>query len=363
MSISYRDSGVDVEKGDALVDWLKASDAESDSVAESSGAPSGNAATKLKKNLISGIGGFAALFRMPSTAEFPQIKKPVLVSSTDGVGTKIKLAADFRSHRSVGQDLVAMCVNDLVCVGAHPLFFLDYYATAKLELQAAREFLTGVRAACAASRCILIGGETAEMPGIYHGSDFDAAGFVVGIVDEDQTLGPDRVKAGMVALGLASSGFHSNGYSLLRKLYEAELTEELAKGKLGPISSGLLEPTRLYVDVVLRMVEEDLVQAAAHITGGGFDNVARVLPNGMALRVADWTWPEAFVDVQRRSGLSREEMLKTLNCGVGMVLILDPRHRARAVQIAEAAGVRVFDVGEVENQDGPGEPTVIYGRS
>ncbi|RYZ64506.1 MAG: phosphoribosylformylglycinamidine cyclo-ligase, partial [Proteobacteria bacterium] len=228
--IDYKASGVDVEAGDELVEWLK----ESGSKTRSPHAD----------RLVSGIGGFAAMFRIG----FPEMKKPCLVSSTDGVGTKIKLAAQFKMYEGVGQDLVAMCINDLVCCGAQPLFFLDYYATGKLELEAAKSFLTGVRNACHASGAALIGGETAEMPGVYHGDDFDAAGFSVGIVDEEKALGRHRVSVGDHVIGVSSSGFHSNGYSLLRKVFEGDLEEwrEI-----------LMTPTHLYASLVLELAKEN----------------------------------------------------------------------------------------------------------
>jgi len=333
MSINYKTAGVDVEAGDRLVDWLK----------DSAPATSPHA-----DKLVSGIGGFAAIFRL----RFPEMKKPCLVSSTDGVGTKIKLAALFKTYETVGQDLVAMCVNDLVCGGAEPLFFLDYYATGKLDLEAAKSFLTGVRRACHDSGCALIGGETAEMPGVYHGNDFDAAGFAVGIVDEDEILGAHRVRVGDQVLGVSSSGFHSNGYSLLRKVFESDLEQW---------RETLLRPTHLYARMVLELTRAKLVSAVANITGGGMENIPRVMPKGTVLPLVDWGWPEPFKVVQDRSGMSREEMLKTLNCGIGLALIVSSAQAAEVEKRVRAQGYLVHPLGRIEAApDADAEPEVLY---
>ena len=336
--MTYKEAGVDVEAGDRLVDWLQAS----------GGAPKGQQATPHADKIVSGIGGFAALFRFP----FGHLKKPCLVASTDGVGTKIKLAADFKTYEGVGQDLVAMCVNDLVCCGAEPLFFLDYYATSKLDLEAAQSFLKGVRQACHASSCALIGGETAEMPGLYQPGDFDAAGFAVGVVDEDDRLGPHRVAPGSVVLGISSSGFHSNGYSLLRKAFAEDL--EVWKDVL-------MAPTHLYASLVLGLKRENALQAVANITGGGMENLPRAMPPGTRLRLLDWAWPEPFLEVQDRTGLSREEMLKTLNCGIGLALVVESRFVDACESAARAQGYSTYRLGEVERGDDPAaEAAVIY---
>lgn len=331
--MNYKKAGVDVEAGDQLVDWLK----------ESAPRVSPHA-----DKLISGIGGFAAVFRL----RFPEMKKPCLVSSTDGVGTKIKLAAHFQKYDTVGQDLVAMCVNDLVCCGAEPLFFLDYYATGKLELEAAKSFLDGVRRACHVSGAALIGGETAEMPGVYHGRDFDAAGFAVGIVDEDEILGPHRVKVGDQVLGVSSSGFHSNGYSLLRKAFEADLDQW---------RDTLMTPTHLYAKLVLELTRAKLVSAVANITGGGMENIPRVMPKGTRLPLLDWAWPEPFCVVQDRTGMSRIEMLKTLNCGVGLALVVAPEKAVEVEAKVRAHGFDVMPLGKLESAaSSEAEPEVIY---
>ncbi len=337
---SYRDAGVDVEAGDSLVDWLVESD---------DAAPVGSAQkTPRADQVVSGIGGFAAVFR----AQFSHMKKPCLVAATDGIGTKILLAAEAKRYSEVAQDLVAMCVNDLVCSGAEPLFFLDYYATSKLEPQAAKEFLSGVRTACNSVNCALIGGETAEMPGVYKPGDFDAAGFSVGVVDEDEMLGPKKVSIGDHVIGISSSGFHSNGFSLLRKLFENDLSKWL---------DTLLTPTALYVNLVLEISKVKRLNAAAHITGGGMENLPRVLPAGTEVKLLDWAWPDAFLEVQDRSHLSREEMLKTLNCGVGMALVC----KAADVQFVESVilkhGFRSIPLGRVEAaSDSGASAQVVY---
>jgi phosphoribosylformylglycinamidine cyclo-ligase len=285
--------------------------------------------------LVSGIGGFAALFR----ADFKDMSEPCLVSCTDGVGTKIKLAVHFDSYKEVAQDMVAMCVNDLICCGARPLFFLDYYASGRLRLPAAKDFLSGVQAACVESDCALIGGETAEMPGVYDGNDFDCAGFSVGVVDRPKALGAHLVKPGMKLLGVASYGFHSNGFSLLRKVFAADLDSWKAE---------LLRPTALYVKLVGAANEAGGVKAIAHITGGGMDNVPRVLPKGTVAKLKSWPVPAQFLEVKKRSGMTWKSMLTTLNCGIGMVWVVDPAKFDTLAGLCAKFGHKAFDLGEVE---------------
>lgn len=331
MTIDYKQAGVDVEAGDALVDWL-----------QTSGAKMPHA-----DRVVSGIGGFASLFRM----DFPQMKKPCLVTCTDGVGTKVKLAARYRRFEGVGQDLVAMCVNDLVCCGGQPLMFLDYYAVGKLDLADARAFLNSVRAACVASDCNLVGGETAEMPGVYQVGDFDCAGFAVGVVDQDEAIGPQRVRHGDVLIGVSSSGFHSNGYSLLRKVFEADLDQW---------ADELLKPTALYVKLMKDVMSEKLAHAAAHITGGGLENLPRVLQAGQVARVRMWKLPAAFEEVRKRAGLSEEALVKTLNGGIGFVLVVPPENAARIKSLVAKHGYESFDLGRVEQAtEAKAEPSVI----
>ncbi|MCC6137477.1 MAG: phosphoribosylformylglycinamidine cyclo-ligase [Bdellovibrionaceae bacterium] len=321
--MDYKQSGVDVEKGDQFVDWIQDTQFK------------GPYADKM----ISGVGGFASIMRF----DFPEYKEPCLVSSTDGVGTKVKLATHFNSFEGVGQDLVAMCVNDLACCGAQPLFFLDYYATGKLNLDHAKPFLAGVRKACEFVGAQLVGGETAEMPGVYQNNDFDCAGFTVGIVDKKNILGPDKVQDGDVVLGVSSSGFHSNGFSLLRKVF----ADDLDKWK-----KELLEPTALYVPLVMQLMKIG-VHAVAHITGGGMENIPRVIPKGLSLTLNDWQWPEAFLEVQKRTGMTKHKMLETLNCGIGLVIMIPADKKADAQKIILENKFKSYDLGIMEKSDTP----------
>lgn len=317
---SYKQSGVDVTAGDDLVDWL--SDA--------------NKRSKHHQNrIVSGIGGFASLFDI----RFPEMKKPLLVTCTDGVGTKVKLAAQYKSYRGVAQDCVAMCVNDLICTGGEPLLFLDYYATGKLNLSAAQEFLSGLKDACEKSHCALVGGETAEMPGVYQDNDFDVAGFAVGVVDEEKTFGAHRVQKGDVLIGVPSSGFHSNGYSLLRKVFSQDLDQW---------KDFLLKPTELYVEFLSQFKKQGEVHAVSHITGGGIENIPRVLPENLTWSSKDWEIPSEFLEVQKRTGMTREELKKTLNCGIGLVLVLPPSSANAAKALIEKQYGRYFDLGEMK---------------
>ncbi|MBX2986412.1 MAG: phosphoribosylformylglycinamidine cyclo-ligase [Bdellovibrionaceae bacterium] len=318
MAIDYKQAGVDVEAGDALVDWLQAS-----------GGKKAHA-----DRVVSGIGGFASLFRI----DFPQMKKPCLITCTDGVGTKVKIASRFRRFEGVGQDLVAMCVNDLICCGGEPLQFLDYYAVGKLDLADAKAFLDSVRRACDESDCALTGGETAEMPGVYQAGDFDCAGFAVGIVDQEDMLGPQRVRVGDVLIGVSSSGFHSNGYSLLRRLFESDLEAW---------ADELLKPTALYVRLMKDLRQGHLVHAAAHITGGGIDNIPRALPEGTVADIGAWDFPPAFAEAQKRAGLDDLAMMKTLNCGIGFVLVAPSGNAAAVRAVIEKHRFRAYDLGQV----------------
>jgi phosphoribosylformylglycinamidine cyclo-ligase len=316
--VDYKSAGVDVEAGDALVDWL-----------QETGSPQPHA-----DKIVSGIGGFASLFR----ADFAHLKKPCLVTCTDGVGTKVKIAAQFDRYEGIGQDLVAMCVNDLICTGGEPLMFLDYYATGKLDLKAAKGFLQSVRKACADSDCALVGGETAEMPGVYREKDFDCAGFAVGVVDEEQTLGAHRVQKNDILIGVSSSGFHSNGYSLLRRVFENDLEKW---------ADELLKPTALYVKLFKELKKTVGLHALAHMTGGGIENVPRILPTQLQWQRKDWAWPESFREVQRRTQMSDEQMMKTLNCGVGLVLVIPPEEKSAARSVIERFGFQSFELGDL----------------
>ena len=319
--MDYKEAGVDIQAGDELVDWLKKT--------QPSQQPH-------QDRLVSG--GFASLFRIG----FPEMSDPCLVTSTDGVGTKLKIAIETQNFSTIGQDLVAMCVNDLVCCGAKPLLFLDYYATGKLRLEEAKSFLNGVRQACIDSDCLLAGGETAEMPGMYQGGDFDCAGFSVGVVDREKSIGSHRVEPGQKLIALKSSGFHSNGYSLVRKLFAEDLNEWVET---------LLKPTRLYPKVMNALLQKNLIQAAAHITGGGLDNLLRVLPDQIIANIDRWSWDKEFVEAQKRSALSETEMLKTFNCGVGMILVVQPDQVSSVHQICKEMNFESFDLGDLSKGD------------
>ncbi len=332
MKQSYKDSGVDVDAGDRLVSWLQADQRQQ----------------PWQSRILDGMGGFAALFR----GDFPEMKKPVLVACTDGVGTKVLLASEYQRMQGVGQDLVGMCVNDLICTGGMPLFFLDYYAVGKLDETQAQAFLTSVREACSEAECALIGGETAEMPGVYQVGHFDCAGFAVGVVDEDRRLGAHRVRPGDVAIGVSSNGFHSNGYSLLRKIFAADV---------GPWLDTLLKPTALYVKLAKALGQESLVHALAHITGGGMENLPRVLPAGVHLKLRRWQWPEAFVEVHKRTGMSEIEMLQTLNCGVGLCVFTSPVNSQRVHELIAAHGYTAIDLGEVLPASESSEASPTFG--
>ena len=321
--MDYKSAGVDVEKGDQLVDWIQETHVKG----------------PLDAKMISGVGGFASIMRF----DFPEYKEPCIVSGTDGVGTKLKIAVHFNEYNFIGQDLVAMCVNDLACCGAKPLFFLDYFATGKLELDQARPFLAGVRKACIEVGAQLIGGETAEMPGVYHGRDFDCAGFAVGVVDRPQILGSHRVQDGDVVIGVASSGFHSNGFSLLRKVFENDLDQWKKE---------LLEPTALYTNLVLDLQKLG-VHAVAHITGSGMENIPRILPEGLSIRLKDWAWPAPFLEVQKRTGMTKKQMLGTLNCGVGLTVVGLPKDRKAFEETIQKHGFKYYDLGVVEKNSTP----------
>lgn len=321
---NYKDSGVDVDTGDALVDWLQ--------VDHGLKNPHQN-------RILSGIGGFASLFR----ADFPEMKKPCLVTCTDGVGTKVKLASYFNDFSGIGQDLVAMCVNDLICTGGKPLLFLDYYAVGKLDLEVAKSFLQSVRKACHDSDCALVGGETAEMPGVYKNGDFDCAGFAVGIVDEEKTLGAHRVRVGDRVLGISSSGCHSNGYSLLREIFKMDLDQYRKE---------LLEPTALYVKVSQELIHQCQINAFAHITGGGIENIPRVLSENTRVRITPWEFSSFFKEVQSRTQMSYREMVNTLNCGIGFVVICPESDQEKVRGIVTKHQFKIYDLGFVESSQG-----------
>lgn len=323
--MDYRLSGVNIAESEKLVQWLQ----------KKTSVASVNSGKKLK--VLSGIGGYTGLFQ----AMFPDMKEPCLSASTDGVGTKLKLATHFQRYKEVGQDLVAMCVNDLICSGAKPLFFMDYYACGQIRQKQAREFLSGVQKACEQSQCVLLGGETAEMPDCYTGFNFDCAGFVVGVVEHSKILGAHKVKVGDRLIGVSSSGFHSNGFSLLRKVFQKDLHQW---------EEELLRPTALYVSLALDLFKMEGVKAISHITGGGMDNVPRVLPQRSRAEIKKWEMPVAFREVQKRTGVNNMEMLKTFNCGIGLVLVVSSSAFKQIQQIVKAKGFSSLDMGYVATQ-------------
>ncbi|MCK0769067.1 phosphoribosylformylglycinamidine cyclo-ligase [Chromohalobacter canadensis] len=329
-SLSYKDAGVDIDAGNALVERIK-----------------GVAKRTSRPEVMGGLGGFGALCQLPSG-----YREPVLVSGTDGVGTKLRLAMDLERHDTIGIDLVAMCVNDLVVAGAEPLFFLDYYATGKLDVEIAADVVTGIGEGCAQAGCSLIGGETAEMPGMYAGSDYDLAGFCVGVVEKSEILDGSRVAEGDVLLGLAASGPHSNGYSLIRKILDvsqADLDTEIDGVTL---RDALLAPTRIYVKPLLSLIKDSdvAVHALSHITGGGLlENVPRVLPDTLTARIdaASWTRPAVFDWLQREGNVDEHEMHRVLNCGIGMVVVVPAAQAEHAQATLEAAGETVHRLGDI----------------
>ena len=333
--VTYADAGVDIDAGNALVDRIKPA-----------------AKRTVRPGVMAGLGGFGALFDLKGAGYV----NPILVAATDGVGTKLRIAIDTGNVDGVGIDLVAMCVNDLVCQGAEPLFFLDYFATGKLDTDSAARIIEGIAEGCVRSGCALIGGETAEMPGMYPDGDFDLAGFAVGAMERGQDL-PAGVAVGDVLLGLASDGVHSNGYSLVRKLVEMsglgwDADCPWAESTLG---AALLTPTRLYVKQALAAVRAGGVHALAHITGGGLtENIPRVLPEdmGVAIDLDAWELPPVFKWLAAQGGMAEAEMLKTFNCGIGMVLAVDAAQADAVQELLEGEGETVSRLGHVTDTSG-----------
>ena len=338
-SLSYKDAGVDIDAGNALIEKIK-----------------GAAKRTRRPEVMAGLGGFGALFELPTG-----YKQPVLVSGTDGVGTKLCLALDHGKHDSVGIDLVAMCVNDLIVCGAEPLFFLDYYATGKLEIDTAAAVVNGIADGCELSGCSLIGGETAEMPGMYEGEDYDLAGFCVGIAEKSELIDGTQVAVGDKLIGLASSGPHSNGYSLIRKVLEVTNTDPAVEQLDGtPLIDLLMEPTKIYVKPLLELIKKSQVNALAHITGGGLlENIPRVLPEN-AKAVIDtqaWKRPVVFDWLQKGGNIDEHEMHRTLNCGVGMVICVPADRAQEALDMLAASGETAFELGSI-SELAPGEEQV-----
>jgi phosphoribosylformylglycinamidine cyclo-ligase len=326
--LSYKDAGVDIDAGDALVKRIKPM-----------------AKKTMREGVLAGIGGFGALFEVPK-----RYKEPVLVSGTDGVGTKLKLAFEWNMHDTVGIDLVAMSVNDVLVQGAEPLFFLDYFACGKLDVDTAAAVIGGIARGCELSGCALIGGETAEMPGMYPTGEYDLAGFAVGAVEKSRILTGAGVKAGDVVLGLASSGVHSNGFSLVRKCIERAAGQLPASLDGKPFRQAIMEPTRLYVKNVLAALAVHPIKALAHITGGGLlENIPRVLPEGLAAHLRKGSWPqtELFAWLQRTAAISDHEMNRTFNNGIGMVVVVNAANAQATAHTLRGAGETVYEIGVI----------------
>jgi phosphoribosylformylglycinamidine cyclo-ligase len=335
-SLSNRDAGVDIDAGNELVERIKPA-----------------VKSTMRPEVLTGLGGFGALFKM----DLERWREPLLVSGTDGVGTKLMLARQLGRHDTIGIDLVAMCVNDILTCGAEPLFFLDYFATGKLQLDEAQAVVEGIAAGCRLAGCALIGGETAEMPGMYGAGEYDLAGFSVGAVERSDLLDGSRIKAGHRILGLASSGPHSNGYSLIRKVIERseadlEATITAPSGEAVTLGSALLAPTRIYVKPVLNLLRNGQIDGLAHITGGGLtENIVRILPQGLGIEIDTGAWklPEVFTWLQENGSITDAEMLRTFNCGIGMVMIVPETEAGKLAQQTTGLGIECFDIGKATN--------------
>ncbi|MCE2573734.1 phosphoribosylformylglycinamidine cyclo-ligase [Motilimonas eburnea] len=339
-SLSYKDAGVDIDAGNALVERIK-----------------GVSKRTKRPEVMGGLGGFGALCQIPAG-----YKEPLLVAGTDGVGTKLRLAIDLKKHDTVGIDLVAMCVNDLIVQGAEPLFFLDYYATGKLDVDVAASVVTGIGAGCELSNCSLIGGETAEMPGMYEGDDYDIAGFCVGVVEKADVIDGSKVAAGDALIALGSSGPHSNGYSLVRKILEVSGADTSAPFGDSTLGEALLEPTRIYVKQVLELIKQTDVHALSHITGGGFwENIPRVLPANTKAVIDgnSWQWPEIFNWLQENGNVETEEMYRTFNCGVGMIIAVADADKEKALELLTGLGENAWLIGHIENAADDEQQVVI----
>lgn len=343
-SMSYRDAGVDIEAGDALVEEIKPF-----------------AKRTMRPEVLGGIGGFGSLFEVPK-----KFKNPVLVSGTDGVGTKLKLAFQLNKHDTVGIDLVAMSVNDILVQGAEPLFFLDYFACGKLEVGTAAQVIKGIAQGCEQAGCALVGGETAEMPGMYPAGEYDLAGFAVGAADKEAIIDGSTIAEGDVVLGLASSGAHSNGYSLIRKLIErsgVDMDSDADGFFAGrALRDVVMAPTRIYVKPLLKLMQALPVNGMAHITGGGItENIPRVLPSGLTAEISKGSWqmPPLFKWLQAQGNIADAEMYKTFNCGIGMAVIVSAENAAAATRLLEAEDEQVWTIGQIRRQKADEAPTIV----
>ena len=338
-SLTYRDAGVDIDAGDALVERIKPL-----------------AKKTMRPEVLGSIGGFGALFEISK-----KFKEPVLVSGTDGVGTKLKLAFQLKRHDTVGIDLVAMSVNDILVQGAEPLFFLDYFACGKLDVETGAAVVGGIAAGCEQAGCALIGGETAEMPGMYPDGEYDLAGFAVGAVEKSKIIDGTTVRPGDVVLGLASSGAHSNGYSLIRKVIEVAKPDLSADFHGRPFVDVIMAPTRIYVKSCLKLMETLPVKGLAHITGGGLlENVPRILGDKLTavLEAKAWEMPPLFKWLQQAGNVADNEMHRVFNCGIGMVVVVAPEHEAQALEVLRAAGETVSTIGRIEAR-AEGQPQTV----
>ncbi|MGH8250335.1 MAG: phosphoribosylformylglycinamidine cyclo-ligase [Steroidobacteraceae bacterium] len=333
-SLSYRDTGVDIDAGEELVERIRR-------LVKRTSRP----------EVLAGVGGFGAMIELPEG----RWKRPVLVAGTDGVGTKLRLAIDTGRHDTIGQDLVAMCTNDVVVQGAEPLFFLDYYATGKLSVEVAERVIAGIAAGCAQAGCALVGGETAEMPGMYADADYDLAGFCVGVVEKDRIIDGSRCRAGDSVVGLASSGPHSNGYSLIRRLIEGSGANADTRVGGARLFDLLLAPTRIYVAAALRLAASGKVHALAHVTGGGLtDNIPRVLPGGLGVRLDPRAWraDPVWGWIRESGNIADAEMHRTFNCGIGMVAVLPPDAVDSSLDLLRSCGEDASVIGEVVAREG-----------
>lgn len=339
-SLSYRDAGVDIDAGDRLVDNIKPL-----------------AKRTLRPEVLTGIGGFGALFEISK-----KYQNPVLVSGTDGVGTKLKLAFQLKRHDTIGIDLVAMSVNDILVQGAEPLFFLDYFACGKLHVETATQVVDGIAAGCEQAGCALIGGETAEMPGMYPHDEYDLAGFAVGVVEKERIITGASIQAGDIVLGIASSGAHSNGYSLIRKIIEHSHADLSADFHGQTLADAIMAPTRIYVKPLLALINQLPVKGLAHITGGGLvENVPRILPGQLAavLHRDAWEMPPLFRWLQQQGNVTDHEMARVFNCGIGMAVVVAPGHAENALHSLRAAGETVWRIGEIKPRAAGQAATVL----
>lgn len=339
-SITYRDAGVDIQAGDELVERIKPF-----------------AKKTLRAEVLEGIGGFGSLFEVPK-----KYKEPILVSGTDGVGTKLKLAFELNKHDTVGIDLVAMSVNDILVQGAEPLFFLDYFACGKLDVETASQVIKGIAEGCEKSGCALVGGETAEMPGMYPEGEYDLAGFAVGVVEKSEIINGKTIREGDAVLGLASSGAHSNGYSLIRKIINKENADFSSTFDGKTLKDIVMEPTKLYVKSILKLKETIKIKGMAHITGGGItENIPRILAEDLTAEIqsSSWPLPKLFQWLQDKGNISSAELYRTFNCGIGMAIIIDQNDITRAKQILQDSNETVYEIGVIRKRNANEHPTMV----